>query len=130
MESFKQNFYDWKFTFEIDYEYIDKMLGCIKQKQDFLVDVISIISPKFQVDKMNIISVIPIVIGITEMFLLEEEIPAKVSINEAIEVTKAYGDDSSKAVVNWALNQALNKYDELKKLIEFPKNSQKIVIFK
>jgi len=34
------------------------------------------------------------------MFFLLEEIPAKVSINEAVELAKMYADDSSKRIVN------------------------------
>jgi transcription termination factor NusB len=34
------------------------------------------------------------------MFFLTEEIPGKVSINEAVEIAKVYGDDSSKKIVN------------------------------
>ena len=127
---FKKNFYDGKFTFEIDQDYITEMISCIQGNQDFIVDVITEISPKFQVDKMNIMSVIPIVIGITEMFLIKEEIPAKVSINEAIEVSKAYWDDSTKNIVNGALNTAFNNYDTLKKYLDSPKNPKNIVIFK
>jgi transcription termination factor NusB len=48
------------------------------------------------------------------MFFLDEEIPAKVSINEAIEVTKSFWDDSSKKIVNWVLNKIFVDYDILK----------------
>jgi N utilization substance protein B len=49
------------------------------------------------------------------MFFLKEEIPLKVSINEAIDLAKAYWDDSSKKIVNWILNTILENVDEIKK---------------
>ena len=37
-----------------------------------------------------IVNIIPIYIALAEMFYLTEEIPGKVSINEAVEVAKVY----------------------------------------
>jgi transcription termination factor NusB len=52
------------------------------------------------------------------MFFLKEEIPAKVSINEAIELSKIYADDSWKKMVNWILNKVLENINELNKEIK------------
>jgi N utilization substance protein B len=49
---------------------------------------------------MNIINILPIYISLAEIFFLDEEIPIKVSVNEAIELAKFYSDDSSKKIVN------------------------------
>jgi N utilization substance protein B len=49
---------------------------------------------------MNLTYIIPVYISITEMLFIEEEIPPKVSINEAVELAKIYGDDSSRKIVN------------------------------
>jgi transcription termination factor NusB len=43
---------------------------------------------------MSYTYILPIYIALSEMFFLNEEIPAKVSINEAIELSKTYADDS------------------------------------
>jgi len=50
------------------------------------------------------------------MFYLDEEIPAKVSINEAVEVAKVYWDNSAKKIVNWVLNKVLEDHEELNKI--------------
>jgi transcription termination factor NusB len=52
------------------------------------------------------------------MFFLNEEIPAKVSINEAIELSKTYADDSWKKMVNWILNKVLENFEELNNKIK------------
>jgi transcription termination factor NusB len=47
------------------------------------------------------------------MFHITEEIPAKVSINEAVEISKAFWDDSAKKIVNWVLNKVYENHNEL-----------------
>ena len=59
---------------------------------------------------------LPIFIGACEMLFLKEEIPAKVSMNEAIEIAKVYGDDSSKKIVNGVLNKLVTQIDEIMSL--------------
>jgi transcription antitermination protein NusB len=66
---------------------------------------------------MSFTYILPIYIALAEMFFLKEEIPAKVSINEAIEITKTYSDDSGKRIVNGILNKVLENYEELRKEI-------------
>lgn len=65
---------------------------------------------------MNLVYILPIYIGLAEMFFLSEEIPGKVSINEAVEIAKVYGDNSAKKIVNGVLNKVLENYDELEKI--------------
>jgi transcription termination factor NusB len=40
-------------------------------------------------------------------------LPIKVSINEAIELAKIYGDDSTKKIANWVLNNVIQDYEIL-----------------
>jgi len=116
-KEFYSSFYDWKFTFSIDKPYIQEISIIISEKKDFFNTIVKKFAPKFDLDSMSVIYLIPIYIALSEMFFLKEEIPAKVSINEAIEVTKTYWDDSWKKIVNWILNKVLENYEELKKKI-------------
>lgn len=117
-ESFYASFYENIFSFTVDTTYIEKMLRIISYREDFFLWVIEKYSPKFKVQTMARIYLLPIYMALAEMFYLEEEIPAKVSINEAIELAKAYGDDSAKKIVNGVLNNVLKDYDELEKVKE------------
>jgi len=76
------------------------MLFLVKNKEKYLIEIIRKIAPKFSPSSMNLLSVIPIFIASTEMLYLKEEIPAKVSINEAVELSKIFGGDTSKKIVN------------------------------
>ncbi|MCH2189132.1 transcription antitermination protein NusB [Candidatus Gracilibacteria bacterium] len=114
-DDFRESFYEGRFTFAIDGEYIDEMIDIINKHEPFFIHIIQKYSPKFKISQMSVLYIIPVYIGLAEMFFLSEEIPAKVSINEAIEIAKMYGDDSAKKIVNGVLNNALQDYNDLKK---------------
>jgi transcription antitermination protein NusB len=61
-------------------------------------------APKFDIDTMNKVAILATGIGAVEMLFFSGEIPAKVSINESVEIAKVYGDDQSKKIVNGILN--------------------------
>lgn len=117
-ELFLESFYDNVFTFEQDDKYINEMLKVITYYEKFFIHILWIYTPKFSIDKMSLSFTLPIYIALAEMFYFSEEIPGKVSINEAVEIAKVYWDDSSKKLVNWVLNKVLQNYDELEKIKE------------
>ncbi len=113
--AFFESFYYWTFTFSLDKDYVGEVKNIIDEKRDFFNDIIKKYAPKFNIKNMSIIYILPIYIALSEMFFLKEEIPAKVSINEAIELIKYFWDESWKKIVNWILNKVLEDYDEIKK---------------
>lgn len=129
-EKFKESFFENVFTFSSDEDYINKMQKIITHYETFFIHIIKKYSPKFDISKMSFSYIWPIYIALAEMFFLEEEIPGKVSINEAVEISKVYWDDSSKKVVNWVLNKVLNDYEELFKEKDNTFDGIKISCFK
>lgn len=117
-----------KFSGVLDEPYIEEMEQIITDKEAFLIAIIEKYSPKFEIEKMSFIYLLPIYIGVSEMLLLKEEIPAKVSINEAVELAKVYWDDSCKKIVNGVLNKVYENHKELieKKDILKPKTDYSI----
>ncbi|MDD2871349.1 MAG: transcription antitermination factor NusB, partial [Candidatus Gracilibacteria bacterium] len=101
-----------------DEKYIIEMEKIIRYYESFFISIIQKYTPKFNVKTMSLSYILPIYIGLAEMFFLTEEIPGKVSINEAVEVAKVYGDDSSKKIVNAVLNKVYENIEELEKLKE------------
>lgn len=116
LTEFYNSFFDEVFTFERDEDYLAEMNKIIRYYESFFVYVIKKYSPRFDFDKMSVVNIIPVYIALAEMFFLSEEIPWKVSVNEAVEVAKVYWDDSSKKIVNWILNKVLHEYEELSKI--------------
>lgn len=130
LNEFYNSFFDEVFTFERDENYLAEMNKIIKYYESFFVFIIKKYSPKFDFDKMSVVNIIPVYIALAEMFFLSEEIPGKVSVNEAVEVAKVYWDDSSKKIVNWILNKVLHEYDELDKIKQDFKLESQYTIFK
>ena len=95
-KSFNESFFDEVFSFTKDEKYLEEMIKIITFYENFFIHVLKKHSPKFKIETMSLSYVIPIYIWLAEMFFLTEEIPLKVSINEAVEVSKVYWDDSSK----------------------------------
>lgn len=117
-ETFMDSFFHWKFRVDLDEKYIEEMQLLLIEKEKYSLGLIKKYAPKFDIENMNIENTLPIMIGIVEMFFLKEEIPAKVSINEAVELAKMYADDSSKRIVNWVLNKIYQDIEIITKDIE------------
>ncbi|MDQ7009236.1 MAG: transcription antitermination factor NusB [Candidatus Gracilibacteria bacterium] len=115
---FDNTFYGEVFDFDLDSRYLEDMLEIIQEKEGYLLKIISLLAPKFKIKSMGNHYIIPIFIGAAEMLFLEEEIPAKVSINEAIEMSKVYGDESSKRIVNGVMNKLYKDFDNIKEQLE------------
>ena len=94
-----------------------------------MYSIIQKYSPKFEIEKMSFIYLLPIYIGVCEMMFLKEEIPAKVSINEAVELAKVYGDDSCKKIVNWVLNKVYEDNEKISKELDTLKPKNNFSIF-
>jgi N utilization substance protein B len=89
-KSFYKSFYENKFTFKLDKNYIEEVVDIIKVQEKNFEKIIIKFAPKFKIESMSLIYILPIYIALSEMFFLKEEIPLKVSINEAIDLAKAY----------------------------------------
>ncbi len=117
-ELFNDSFIIDSFKWNLDTQYLSEMEGLIKSKQSKLLEILKMYAPKFSPDKMDLMYVIPIFIWATEMLYFSWKIPAKVSINEAIEISKIYWTDSAKKIVNWVLNCLYKNFEETKNKLE------------
>ena len=115
---FDETFYNEVFDFDLDNDYLNEMYSLVLEKEAYLLKIISILAPKFKIESMWNHYIIPIFIWATEMLYLQEEIPAKVSMNEAIEMSKVYWDESSKRIVNWVMNKLYKDLDSIKKELD------------
>ncbi len=73
-------------------------------------------APEWPLNKINIIDRNVLRIGIYELlFADKKEVPSKVAINEAVELAKVFGGDSSKRFVNGVLGTIYRQLEEVKK---------------
>jgi len=127
---FDESFYEGVFDFDMDKVYYTEMSDIIIRNEKFFIQILEKYAPKFKISQMNTMYVLPVYIGLAEIFYLTEEIPIKVSMNESIEIAKAFWDDSAKKIVNWVLNNVYKNYDELKELSKNPTENTDFSIFK
>lgn len=83
-------------------QYVRKLVRGIKEKEERIEQIIKEkISPKWSFERISKINLAILKVSIYE--ILFTDVPYKVSINEAIELAKAYGDDNSSSFINGVL---------------------------
>ena len=90
---------DWK---EKDRAYIFEKVGNISDKLEEIDAKINEVSEGWKTGRMGKVDQALIRLAVYEM-LYDEDVPAKVAINEAVELAKQYGTDNSPAFVNGIL---------------------------
>lgn len=97
---FSQSF----FTQKTDNEKVKSIV----EKLEDIDKVIEKAAPEFPVEKINKVDLAILRLGVYEIEFEKKE-PPKVIIDEAIELAKEYGGDSSPAFVNGALGKLIKK---------------------
>lgn len=75
---------------------------------------INIIAPEFPIDKINKVDLAILRLGIYEL-LIEAKQPQKVVLDEAIELAKEFGGETSPSFVNGALGKLLKEINKTSK---------------
>lgn len=91
--------------------YINNTVEAVLQNVDAIDKTIEVYAPKWPIDQMTIVDRNILRLGVYEM-TMNDDIPSKVAINEAIEIAKRYGGPASGKFVNGILGAM---YNDLKK---------------
>ena len=96
-----------------DLSFMEKLLyGVLKKRKD-LDKIIEKAAPDWPIDRISLADRNVLRIGLYELlFANRKEVPAKVAINEAIELAKSFGGESSGKFINGVLGTV---YKELEK---------------
>ncbi|MFM2374853.1 MAG: hypothetical protein RLZZ234_848 [Candidatus Parcubacteria bacterium] len=96
-----------------DSPFMKKLLDGVLQKQKELDLVIEKAAPEWPIDRISPVDRNILRIGLFELlFSPREEVPAKVAINEAIELAKQFGGDHSSRFVNGVLGAVYKEIGE------------------
>lgn len=87
-----------------DRKYIESIVNGVKEKTAELDAVIEKYSKGWSIERIIKVDLAILRYGIYEMTYMEKQTPIAVSINEAVELSKKYGTDKSKAFVNGVLS--------------------------
>ena len=105
IEEFAQN--------KTDRPFMERLLTGILSKQTELDLVISKAAPEWPIDRISPVDRNILRLGLYELLFAERsEVPAKVAINEAIELAKQFGGDNSSRFVNGVLGAVYKEIGE------------------
>lgn len=92
----------------IDKEYMNHICTSLKENSERINELISKYANNWTIERMPKVDVSILRLCICEI-LFVEEIPNKVSINEAIEMAKVYCDDKTPKFINGILGSVVNE---------------------
>ena len=96
-----------------DMPFMDKLLDGVMAKQPELDMVIEKAAPDWPIDRISPVDRNILRLGLYELLFADrKEVPAKVAINEAIELAKQFGGDNSSRFVNGVLGAVYKEIGE------------------
>jgi N utilization substance protein B len=104
IESFKENT-DIKLD-DVDFGYIIRILKTANENIILIDETIEKNLVKWSLNRLSKMNLAILRIAICEI-LFEDDIPEKVSVNEAIELAKKYGEDNASSFINGVLNSII-----------------------
>ncbi len=97
----------------MDKEFVEQLVKGVLKKQKVIDPIIEKCAPEWPLEQITIIDRNVLRLGIFElMFGNYEETPPKVAINEAIELAKTYGGESSGRFINGVLGTVYKEMGE------------------
>ena len=94
----------------IDREYITLICNNLKANKEKIEELINKYAKNWSVNRMAKVDLSILRLAICELIFIEE-IPNKVSINEAIELAKLYCDDKAPKFINGILGSVVNEFE-------------------
>jgi len=96
-----------------DLSFMERLADGVLEKQKDLDTIIEKAAPDWPLDKISPVDRNVLRLGLYELLFADRsEVPAKVAINEAIELAKTYGGDSSGKFVNGVLGSVYKEIGE------------------
>ncbi len=96
-----------------DHQFIKNLVGSILKKRTEIDGIIEKAAPDWPIDKISIVDRNILRLGLYELLFSDRsEVPAKVAINEAIELAKTFGGETSGRFVNGVLGAVYKEIGE------------------
>jgi transcription antitermination protein NusB len=98
----------------IDQKYAESLEKIIIRDEGKILSVVYECAPKYDIKSVAIVNALILMIALAEILVLHpDDVPERVSVDEAIELAKRYSDDAGKNFINGVLNSVLQKKKEL-----------------
>lgn len=96
--------------------FAQRLIEGVLRHQDEMDTLIARYAPEWPLDQMAVIDRNILRMAIFE-FLIDQETPVKVAINEAVELAKIYGSDSAPRFINGVLGTLADRATELRDIL-------------
>lgn len=98
----------------IDDAYASALERAILQQEGRLLSVIYESAPKYDIKSIPTVNALILMICLAEMLIVcPEDVPLRVSVDEAIELAKRYSDEAGKNLINGILNTVIGKREDI-----------------
>lgn len=104
IENFKENMDDG--LNECDFTYITRVLGGVKENEKDIDAIIEKSLVNWKIERISKVNLAILRVAVFEINYLDE-VPDRVAINEALEITKKYSDEKSVSFVNAVLDNVV-----------------------
>ncbi|MGL5692771.1 MAG: transcription antitermination factor NusB [Peptostreptococcaceae bacterium] len=94
----------------IDTDYIKKICITLNEKNEMITTLINSNAKNWSVDRIAKVDLAILKLAIAEIIAIDD-VPQKVSVNEAIELAKIYCDDKSPKFINGILGSVINELE-------------------
>jgi len=96
-----------------DFSFMKRLIDTIISKRKEIDDIIVKAAPEWPINKISIVDRNILRLGLAELLFADrDEVPAKVAINEAIELAKTFGGENSGRFVNGVLGAVYKELGE------------------
>jgi N utilization substance protein B len=96
-----------------NFSFVEKLVQNVLGKREKIDEIIGKAAPDWPIEKISVMDRNILRIGLYELlFADKEEVPAKVAINEAIELAKTFGGENSSKFVNGVLGSVYKEMGE------------------
>jgi N utilization substance protein B len=102
-----------EFEKDVDHVYTNKVVSGVRDSFEVINELVAEAAPEWPLDQVAKVDKNVLRVAIYEMLYdPEEDVPPRVAINEAIEIAKTFGSESSPKFVNGALGYIYRKFEE------------------
>ncbi|MDO4868149.1 MAG: transcription antitermination factor NusB [bacterium] len=95
-----------------DKQFVQDLLNGIVERQVELDTKLQPMAPEWPISQISRIDRNVLRMGLFELLYMQETVPPKVAINEAVELAKAFGSDNSSKFINGVLGTAFKLFVE------------------
>lgn len=96
-----------------DFSFLEELLENIINKMDAIDQIIERAAPEWPINRISIIDRNVLRMGLYELIFMDKvEVPAKVAINEAIELAKTFGGENSGKFINGVMGTVYKEMGE------------------